>query len=192
SQDADCFRQYHHPLTMHKYTPLVYFCIVEFAAVPQTSVQYSLMPKVLEHQGILNMPKIAGTASTSALVPGSHPDLVLLTGIDDDELTHHPFVLVQEHMAVVHIRQVRVGVVLEAHEESVDAIRFEVDRVLAPAHRHRRGLTVDVEHLELHIVDMEAVGNRLRAADLPHLGVTDVDDLVDAAHIHPLAVDLPL
>src|SRR5690625_7865292 len=62
--------------------------------------------------------------SVSVLVPGSHPDLVLLTGIDDDELTHHPFVLVQEHMAVVHIRQVRVGVVLEAHEESVDAIQI--------------------------------------------------------------------
>src|SRR5699024_9794379 len=113
--------------------------------------------------------------SVSVLVPGSHPDLVLLTGIDDDELTHHPFVLVQEHMAVVHIRQVRVGVVLAAHEESVDAIRFEVDRVLAPAPRHRRGLAADAHliaraHARLGAAPVVAVLRLLALGVLGELG----------------------
>src|SRR5699024_3218644 len=61
--------------------------------------------------------------SASVLVPGRHPDLVLLTGVDDDELTHHPLVLVQEHMAVVHIRQVRVR--SEEHTSELQS-RFDI------------------------------------------------------------------
>lgn len=43
-----------------------------------------------------------------------HRNLILITGLDDDELAHHALVLVQQHVAVVHVRHRRVGVILEA------------------------------------------------------------------------------
>src|SRR5699024_512952 len=50
-------------------------------------------------------------APGSVLMPRRthHPHLVVLTGLDHHELAHHPLVLVQQHVAVVHVRQVRIG-----------------------------------------------------------------------------------
>src|SRR5690554_6597534 len=51
--------------------------------------------------------------------------------LDDDELAHEPEVLVAQQVAVVHVRHLGVGVVLEAYDEAVLAPRLGVDRVLA-------------------------------------------------------------
>jgi hypothetical protein len=40
----------------------------------------------------------------------------------DDELAHHPVVLVLQQVAVVHVRHVRVGVVAEPHRQPVALI----------------------------------------------------------------------
>src|SRR6478609_6074581 len=46
----------------------------------------------------------------------------LLPGFDDQELSHHALVLVPQQVAVIHVRRRRVGVVLEADEQSVLAV----------------------------------------------------------------------
>ena len=65
-------------------------------------------------------------------------DLRLLAGLDDDELPHHPVVLVLQDVAVVHVRVVRVGVLAEGDEQPDRLEGGYVDGVL-PAGDLRRG-----------------------------------------------------
>ena len=45
------------------------------------------------------------------------PQVRLLPRLNHDELPHHPFIFVEEHVAVVHVRQGRIRVPAELHNE---------------------------------------------------------------------------
>src|SRR6266511_4100367 len=67
--------------------------------------------------------------------------------------------------------------------------RWDRARVLRAGQvRGRRGAAV-TQDLELDFVDVEVVERPRAVADLPHLGGAHGDDLVDAVHVHRLAVD---
>ena len=83
------------------------------------------------------------------------------TVLGHEELAHHPRVLVLQQMAVHHVGHRRVRVVLEPHDESHVLAGIQRHGVLPPAQPHRRLLSIDVEDAELHVVDVEVVGESM-------------------------------
>jgi hypothetical protein len=68
---------------------------------------------------------------------------------DDDELAHHPAVLVLEDVAVEHVRQVGIGVPAEADEQAAALTRRHGDGVLEATEVRRRRHACVVEHPNL-------------------------------------------
>jgi hypothetical protein len=75
----------------------------------------------------------SGGRPVAVVVPGGAAGglLRLLPRLEHHELAHHPLVLVQEEVAVEHVRVPRIGVVLEGEQQPVGALRLQVHGVLA-------------------------------------------------------------
>src|SRR6266540_6693901 len=118
------------------------------------------------------------------------PSSSVLAGLDHHELAHHSRILMEEQVAVVHVGVVGVGVVGEPHDDPDGDVRRQVHGVLPAGQWRWWGRAADAENLELHVVDVEAVRLRVVVGHLPDLAGVLGDHLVDAVHVHLLAVDL--
>ena len=99
--------------------------------------------------------------------------------LGNDELAHHSVVFMQQQMAVEHVRRRVIGVVLEPHDQPIAAPRLQVDRVLTAGKFRWWRRAIYGQDLELHVMDVEVVPERVPVGDLPDLGRPQLSDLVD-------------
>src|SRR3546814_1136675 len=78
--------------------------------------------------------------------------LLSLPLVRDDELAHHSCVLMLQNMAMIHVWEIRIGIIVETHQNTHAFSRRHEDDVLETLLSDARWKAVPVENTELPVM----------------------------------------
>src|SRR3546814_16169630 len=84
--------------------------------------------------------------------------LLSLPLVRDDELAHHSCVLMLQNMAMIHVWEIRIGIIVETHQNTHAFSRRHDDDVLEPLLSAPRWKAVPVEITELPVMYGKPIG----------------------------------
>ena len=106
-------------------------------------------------------------------------------------LAHHAFVLVEQHVAVIHVGVVVIAVLAEQYAQLHRHPGRDCDRVFPPVGVKLYVRVGDLQHLERAVVDVEVVDPvGVAVGHNPGFRVRMVDHHIDPVHVHAFPIDL--
>src|SRR3546814_7152195 len=110
--------------------------------------------------------------------------LLSLPLVRDDELAHHSCVLMLQNMAMIHVWEIRIGIIVETHQNTHAFSRRHDDDVLETLLSDARWKAVPVENTELPVMYVKRVRHHRDVGYLPNLAGPDPHHLIDRSEEH--------
>src|SRR3546814_3890820 len=93
-------------------------------------------------------------------------------------------------MAMKHVWGIRIGIIVETHQNTHTFSRRYDDDVLETLLSDARWKAVPVENTELPVMDVKRVRHHRDVGYLPNIAGHDPHHLIDEGHIHRFSIEI--